>query len=493
MSAYGSLVNCLVGSGLLVFPSGFQEGGIIASSVAIAVFAAFCAFSVRLLVWCRPFPGARFDDIAHAAFGAPGRVIAATAVLCSQFGFATSYFVFASQNLSDVIKTLTHGHTLPTGRVILMLWCLCALLQLVRRVERLQFVSVLNAVAVCGGVATIFADGMMHHRDDVHAPWDKHAYGPWIKKRFPEFFGIGAFSYCCQAVVGSLEDALRRAAVADMVRARVRKTGGPNSGGTFEAAFEAWCNGSPLRTPSPTKRRGDDLPASSSATSPPPPYAYSMAEDPESNGEALPLLGTSPWPLAVGASIADDLPFGGAEVSARRELIQVADASAITVTILYVAFGAIGYMFYGDKVGEKEITELLSDETLRVGVQLMLTAVVLCSMPIMLMPCCDILCPERVVGRAWPVTRALIVAAPVAAALSIPCFSQVTALSGAIFNSLLSFLLPAACALALEGGQQDGLSPGVRIGCLGMLLFGLAGVATGAEVIIDLVNGKCQS
>ena len=37
------------------------------------------------------------------------------------------------------------------------------------------------------------------------------------------------------------------------------------------------------------------------------------------------------------------------------------------------------------------------------------------------------------------------------------------------------------------------MSPGVRIGCLGMLLFGLAGVATGAEVIIDLVNGKCQS
>ena len=83
--------------------------------------------------------------------------------------------------------------------------------------------------------------------------------------------------------------------------------------------------------------------------------------------------------------------------------------------------------------------------------------------------------------------------APAAAALALPCFSQVTALSGAVFNSQLSFLLPAACALALQGGQQDGLSPASRVGCIALILFGLAGVATAASVVLDLVHGDCQT
>ena len=478
--------------------------------LSLVLFAAACSFSVRLLVWCRPFPGARFDDVAHAAFGGAGRAVAAAAVLLSQLGFATSYFVFASQNVRDAaISFGAKEDSLPQGRVVLMLWCICALFQLVRRVERLQFVSVASAVAVLAASAAIFADGFAHHKGRIPPPWDQKAYGPWIKITFPDFFGIAAFSYCCQAVVGSLEDALRRAAVADMVRARVNKAGsGGGSGGGFEAAFEAWCNGMPLRTPSPSKRNGDaenggygaipvtSSPSSSAAAA----AAAASAEDAfaamdnaEDVGEALPLLGTSPWPLASGANLADDIPFAGAEVSARRELVQVTDAAVASVTVLYVAFGAIGYMLYGDAVVNAEITELLHTKAMRSSVQLALSTCVVCSMPIMLMPVCDVLCPERVVGRAWPVARAMVVAAPAAAALALPCFSQVTALSGAVFNSQLSFLLPAACALALQGGQQDGLSPASRVGCIALILFGLAGVATAASVVLDLVHGDCQT
>lgn len=482
-----NLSNALVGSGLLALPAAFVSSGLVAGLLSLCVLAAGSAYAAGLVVRTKRLVErhaarddvARYDEVGAHAAGAAGRAVANVALVASQLGFASSYFVFVARDVLDIASgsaspppppppplappplllpaqlaarlTVQGAVAAPAGvasfppaYVILVLFPLAWLVQLVRRLDKLSFVSVISGAAVLFAAVALLVDGARRLQETggaLHWPWDTAVYGPMFKAAtYADFFGIACFSYACQGVV---------------------------------------------------------LPLAASLAPPPTVKTTPLGED-EEGGEALfecfGLLGGAPGGAGAGrrSSKPSDRPF-----------YAVVIATMVLTTVLYGVVGMLGAMMYGDGV-QAMVTEELRDDALGLSVKVALAVMCFCSLPVQLFPVVqlaeDVAVARGLVpasgatwGGVWArnLVRALVVLVPVAVALLLPCFGQVTSLVGALCNSSMMFLLPPFFfgRVALRFGTLSVLD-GVL--CAVTVLVGLAGAGTcTAAVVAQLADGQC--
>ncbi|CAK0840627.1 unnamed protein product [Prorocentrum cordatum] len=118
-----ALFKAIVGPGILFLPAGVKNAGL-ASAWCISAVVGLVSTWCMLLVLdtarhlrCRGQVVADFGDIGAAAFGPPGRLAVASAIVVAQMGFCTAYCVFVAENVQSVISRATGGFELHGGTV----------------------------------------------------------------------------------------------------------------------------------------------------------------------------------------------------------------------------------------------------------------------------------------------------------------------------------------------------------------------------------------
>eukprot|EP00898_Chlorokybus_atmophyticus_P000255 jgi/Chlat1/122/Chrsp1S00223 len=447
LSAYFNLMMSLLGTGMLALPAAFKSSGIIGGAVSLTAFAAITAHSIRLLVRSKHglpkgLSRDRYDDIGAAAFGKAGRIAANLAVVSSQLGFACSHIVFAVDNIHDLFT--------PLGPVtlVLLLWPCGVLLQFIRRLDSLAQVSLVAIVFVLMSIVAVFVDGATHGLP-LHYPWDSSHYGPPLKWRtYADFFGIAVFAYCCQAVVVPLEGSLR-------------------------------------------PQREDKL------------FPVSKSSPASVERESAPLLDT---PNSGVTHTQESLESPTRADNVAKRFLQVADLSLVSVTVLYIAFGALGYMFYGENV-HSVITANLSAGWAGVVVRAGLSSMTILSLPALIASLQSVFTIamqwQEAAGylkeddELWSLdfwkrnaVRGTVASVPFLLAALLPCFAQVTNLVGGFCNAFMAFILPPLFYMKLF---WDRISQQDLTVCLLILVVGLIGfVSTTAACVREIAAGVCN-
>lgn len=138
----------------------------------------------------------------------------------------------------------------------------------------------------------------------------------------------------------------------------------------------------------------------------------------------------------------------------------VVDLAMLFVTVLYIAFGALAYLFFGEATNSV-ITENLGEGWEADVVRVCISAVLLCGYPLQMFPVLKILegaiLPPTLKGNTDTLVRnmfrVVVVAASIAVAVSVPLFGYFAALVGAFSNSFLAFIFPPLFYLKLFGWQ----------------------------------------
>jgi len=134
----------------------------------------------------------------------------------------------------------------------------------------------------------------------------------------------------------------------------------------------------------------------------------------------------------------------------RSEFLSVLTSAFVAITALYLAFGALCYMFFGDQTSEI-IFENLGTSNFVLFVKVCICVALLVQYPLVLLPATttieDLLKAKE--SMVWSnIVRILLVAFTVFLAIAIPSFEVVTSFVGAFSNGVVAFVLPPLCYLA---------------------------------------------
>lgn len=106
-----SLVNGILGVGILGFPYAFKQCGLILAFLVIISIFCVCLFSTRLLLYCSQMCGKNsYEDIAYFTFGKTGRSIVHISILSVNFGAMVMYL----NVIADVLSSFS-GTIIPPG------------------------------------------------------------------------------------------------------------------------------------------------------------------------------------------------------------------------------------------------------------------------------------------------------------------------------------------------------------------------------------------
>jgi len=120
---YFLLLKAFVGTGILFLPSAFADVGFTGGIVGLILMSIVCSHCMLLLFHASrqiPMPSPGYGDVAEVLLGPAFRSIVQASVALSQCGFASSYLIFASQNVQSVMSHFL-GHQVPLSQVMLPL------------------------------------------------------------------------------------------------------------------------------------------------------------------------------------------------------------------------------------------------------------------------------------------------------------------------------------------------------------------------------------
>uniref|UniRef100_A0A7S2XC81 Amino acid transporter transmembrane domain-containing protein n=1 Tax=Lotharella oceanica TaxID=641309 RepID=A0A7S2XC81_9EUKA len=176
----------------------------------------------------------------------------------------------------------------------------------------------------------------------------------------------------------------------------------------------------------------------------------------------------------------------------RSEFLSVLSAAFIGITALYLAFGALCYMFFGDSTSEIIFENLGTTSNFVLFVKVCICVALLVQYPIVLLPATttieDLLKAKG--SLVWSnAIRILLVAFTVFLAIAIPSFEVVTSFVGAFSNGVVAFVLPPLCYLA----HAPNLGSTERCFNYGLAVFGVVASVYSSIVVIACVFNPTAS
>jgi len=203
------LIKAFVGTGILFLPKAFGNGGIIFSSVVLTVMAALSWWCYLLLVWARndcKGSGGSFGDIAEYLGGKWMRAVVQVSIFVSQIGFVCAYMIFIADNLRIFTLNVSDcAIDLNVGIFIVALLAIFIPLAMIRRIEKLGFVSIIAELFILYGVGYIFyyCSSMVIERGFAS---DLQMFN---SQKFPLFIGTAVYSYEGIGLVIPITEAMR--------------------------------------------------------------------------------------------------------------------------------------------------------------------------------------------------------------------------------------------------------------------------------------------
>ncbi|KAM4690767.1 solute carrier family 38 member 6 [Rhinophrynus dorsalis] len=130
-----NLMNAIMGSGILGLSYAMASTGIIGFSILLLIVALLAAYSIHLLLrLCIQTAMTSYEDLGLCAFGSPGKVIVASAILIQNIGAMSSYlFIIKSELPAAIAGFLSGDHSgswYLDGRLLLIITSVCIVLPL---------------------------------------------------------------------------------------------------------------------------------------------------------------------------------------------------------------------------------------------------------------------------------------------------------------------------------------------------------------------------
>jgi proton-coupled amino acid transporter len=184
----------MVGSGVLFLPKAYEQGGLIASNVAMFVIGIMALYCIKLLVEIResdaaPAGSPLFGDLAELMLGKAGRRAVDVSIVLSQLGFCCCYLIFVSDNIRQSLMLLSNCTTnLPGWAMILAQAAIYVPLSWVRRINYFGVTSAFSNILTAAGLLYIFSVSVsMEATDRVVKNFN------WAS--FPLFIGTGVYTF----------------------------------------------------------------------------------------------------------------------------------------------------------------------------------------------------------------------------------------------------------------------------------------------------------
>ncbi|KAJ2757594.1 hypothetical protein H4S06_003108 [Coemansia sp. BCRC 34490] len=189
--AFFLLLKAFVGTGVLVLPKAFSNGGLLAAS-ATMLFVAWYAWHCMVIlgeVYLRL--GGSYSDLARTLFGRwAGRAVTVS-ILLAQIGFCAAYTIFVATNARDLWNSVT-GCRFNVSPTVWVLAQLAAYVPLswVRRIKQFAPFAVAANAFIMAGLAYVLAyDGFLVASAGAADIVQYNA------ARFPLFVGTAVFAY----------------------------------------------------------------------------------------------------------------------------------------------------------------------------------------------------------------------------------------------------------------------------------------------------------
>lgn len=156
------ILKGFTGAAVLYLPRGFFHGGLLLGVLTLAALCGLFVISMRKLIDCAEAIQVKrmmensgtqqrymeqgcgavslpsYGDVGEEAFGRPGRYLVEASICLSQLSFCSTYFVFVSANVAEVMGTLAGcQHVVSQHYICLLLAFLWAPLALIRHLKRL--------------------------------------------------------------------------------------------------------------------------------------------------------------------------------------------------------------------------------------------------------------------------------------------------------------------------------------------------------------------
>mmetsp|Transcript_2678 Transcript_2678/g.3047 ORF Transcript_2678/g.3047 Transcript_2678/m.3047 type:complete len:453 (+) Transcript_2678:88-1446(+) len=214
LTAFFTIVNGLVGGGLLALPAGFKYAGISAATISMIIIGAASTYTLIGLVKVKNmFPKGsvmRYEEAGRKLFGERGRSFTSCTIIASQMGFASAYIVFITDNFFKLLTGDTkppHGYAIPYPVGIMLVWAVASILGWIRDMSVRGLLSGAAVVILAFSMIMLFYCGF-RDGEPLHSPFDP-IYGPQLNlSTYPSFFGIAAFAFCCHGIVFAVEESI---------------------------------------------------------------------------------------------------------------------------------------------------------------------------------------------------------------------------------------------------------------------------------------------
>ncbi|KAJ2311342.1 hypothetical protein H4R23_002226, partial [Coemansia sp. Cherry 401B] len=105
--AFFLLVKAFVGTGVLVLPRAFFNGGLLFSSVLMSAIAWYALHCMILLSDVYLKVGGSYGDLALKLYGKPLKYCVMVSIVLAQLGFCCAYVIFVATNMQDLWNTIT--------------------------------------------------------------------------------------------------------------------------------------------------------------------------------------------------------------------------------------------------------------------------------------------------------------------------------------------------------------------------------------------------
>ncbi|KAJ1820211.1 hypothetical protein LPJ60_003336 [Coemansia sp. RSA 2675] len=189
--AFFLLLKAFVGTGVLVLPKAFSNGGLMASS-ATMLFVAWYAWHCMIIlgeVYLKV--GGSYGDLGGKLFGNWARQIITVSILLAQIGFCSAYTIFVATNMRDLWNSVTdcRFNYSPTFWVLAQLLAYIPLAW-VRRIKQFAPFALAANVFIMLGLGYVLAFDVSSI--SLHGLADIVQYNPL---RFPLLVGTAVFAF----------------------------------------------------------------------------------------------------------------------------------------------------------------------------------------------------------------------------------------------------------------------------------------------------------
>lgn len=206
--AFFVAVKAFVGTGALFLPKGFSNGGLLFSSILMAVVAYSTLHCMILLAdTSAHFRGLSYGDVSKKIYGQWMKNIVMVSICLSQAGFCCAYYIFIGQNIHDFVLLLTDCKSKVNSAVYILGQLVFTIpLCLVRNLGSFSITSIIGDFIIILSISYIVGYSIWKISDEGIP---ENSLTLFNLQRFTHFIGAAMFSFEGIALVTPLSESMK--------------------------------------------------------------------------------------------------------------------------------------------------------------------------------------------------------------------------------------------------------------------------------------------